>query len=213
MRKVDMIFNSILGKDKTETYTYYDYLESDSRGQWIDTGMPATDKTSFHFDISLTSRASCSYIGNIAAKRKFFVFTQSYSGPVFDIRIDGVSQRLPDLRKFPGYVYGEWNSLTIGKNIHLVHSSGAVYDYTLAPSEFTTEGNIYLFTANGGGEYGPAKCRMKQVERHDSGVLTQLLHPAVRNSDGVAGMLDVVNNVFHTNANPAGDNFLYGNLT
>lgn len=213
MREVDNIFNSMLGKGNTKTYTLYDYLESDSRGQWIDTGMPATDKTSFHFDISLTNRSNCSYIGNIVAKRKDFIFTQAYSGPIFDIRIDGVSQRLPDLRKVPGYVYGEWNSLTIGKNIHLVHSSGTEYDYVLTPSEFTTEGNIYLFAANGGGVYGNAQCRMKAVERHDSGVLTQLLHPAVRNSDGVAGMLDVVNNVFHTNANPAGDNFLYGNLT
>ena len=193
-------------------YTYYDYLESDSRGQWIDTGMPATDKTSFHFDISLTNRNTCAYIGNLAAARKYFSFYQIYSGPIFKINIDGVSQRLPDLRKVPGYVYGEWNSLTIGKNIHLVHSSGTEYDYVLTPSEFTTEGNIYLFTANGGGVYGYAQCRMKAVYRRDSGVLTQLLRPAVRNSDGVAGMHDVVNDVFYTNANPAGDNFLYGNI-
>lgn len=213
MRKVDMIFNSMVGKGKTEHYTLYDYLESDGNGQYIDTGMPATDNTSITLDISLTNRDSQTYIGNSVASERTFTFNQSYSGPVFDINIDGVSQRLPDLRT-PGFKYGEWNSLTIGKNIHLVHSSGAVYDYVLTPSEFTTDGNIYLFDANGGGKvYSAGICRMKQVERHDSGVLTQLLHPAVRESDGVAGMLDMVNKVFHPNANPAGDNFLYGNLT
>ena len=212
MRQIDRIFNSMLGKGNTEHYTLYDYLESDGNGQYIDTGMPATDNTSISLDISLTERGSQIYIGNSVASKRAFTFQQSYSGPVFDIVIDGVSQRLPDLRA-PGNKYGEWNSLTIGKNIHLVHSSGAVYDYVLTPSEFTTDGNIYLFYANGGKVSSAGICRMKQVERHDSGVLTQLLHPAVRDSDGVAGMLDMVNNVFHANANPSGDNFLYGNLT
>ena len=213
MRKVDMIFNSMVGKGNTEHYTLYDYLESDGNGQYIDTGMPATDNTSISLDISLTNRDTQIYIGNSVASNRTFTFRQSYSGPVFDIDIDGVIQRLPDLRA-PGFKYGEWNSLTIGKNIHLVHSNGTEYDYVLTPSEFTTDGNIYLFANNGiSGAERFAKCRMKQVERHDSGVLTQLLHPAVRDSDGVAGMLDMVNNVFHANANPAGDNFLYGNLT
>lgn len=213
MRHVDMIFNSMVGKGNTESYTLYDYLESDGNGQYIDTGMPATDNTSISLDISLTNRGTQTYIGNSVTSGRTFTFSQSYSGPVFDINIDGVSQRLPDLRA-PGFKYGEWNSLTIGKNIHLVHSRGAVYDYTLTPSEFTTNGNIYLFANNRTkGAVDFAQCRMKTVERHDSGVLTQLLHPAVRDSDGVAGMLDTVNDVFYTNANPAGDNFLYGNLT
>lgn len=212
MRQIDRIFNSMMGKGKTETYTLYDYLESDGNGQYIDTGMPATNNTSISLDISLTYRDTQTYIGNSVENGMGFRFIQSYSGPVFDINIDGVSQRLPDLRA--GFKYGEWNSLTIGKNIHLVHSSGTEYDYVLTPSEFTTNGNIYLFADNRNrGATSFAKCRMKQVERHDSGVLTQLLHPAVRDSDGVAGMLDMVNNVFHANANPAGDNFLYGNLT
>lgn len=213
MRLVDNIFNSMVGKGNTEPYTLYDYLESDGNGQYIDTGMPATDNTSISLDISLTNRDTQIYIGNSVKSGRTFTFGQSYSGPVFDIDIDGVSQRLPDLRA-PGFKYGEWNSLTIGKNIHLVHSRGAVYDYTLTPSEFATDGNIYLFadnTTKGAGSF--ARCRMKPVERHDSGVLTQLLHPAVRDSDGVAGMLDMVKHVFYTNANPAGDNFLYGNLT
>ena len=212
MRQIDRIFNSMVGKGKTETYTLYDYLESDGNGQYIDTGMPATNNTSITLDISLTNRGSQIYIGNSVTSGRTFEFNQSDSGPVFEIVIDGVFQRLPDLRA-PGNKYGGWNSLTIGKNIHLVHSSGAVYDYTLTPSEFTTDGNIYLFYANGSRAYIAGICRMKQVERHDSGVLTQLLHPAVREEDGVAGMLDMVNNVFHANANPAGDNFLYGNLT
>ena len=213
MRQIDMIFNSMVGKGNTEHYTLYDYLESDGNRQYIDTGMPATDNTSISLDISLTNRDSQIYIGNSVTSGRIFTFYQLYSGPVFGIDIDGVSQRLPDLRA-PGFKYGEWNSLTIGKNIHLVHSSGTEYDYVLTPSEFTTDGNIYLFANNRiRGAESFAKCRMKQVERHDSGVLTQLLHPAVRDSDGVAGMLDMVNNVFHANANPSGDNFLYGNLT
>ena len=211
MRLVDEIYNSMMDKGKTETYTLYDYLESDGNGQYIDTGMPATDNTSIRLDISLTERGSQTYIGNSVASGRTFTFQQSYSGPVFDISIDGVSQRLPDLRT-PGFKYGEWNSLTIGKNIHLVHSSGTEYDYVLTPSEFTTDGNIYLFANNGIRGAEAATCRMKQVERYDSEVLTQLLHPAVRDSDGVAGMLDMVNNVFHANANPSGDDFLYGNL-
>ena len=214
MREVDRIFNSMMGKGETKIYTLYDYLESDGRGQYIDTGMPATDKTTISLDISLTNRENEIYIGNSVKSGRTFIFQQIYSGPIFKIDIDGVSQRLPDLRKVPGYTYGEWNSLTIGKNIHLVHSSGNEYDYVLTPSEFTTDGNIYLFANNGIHGAGLfAKCRMKPVKRYDNGVLTQLLHPAVRDSDGVAGMLDLQTNTFHPNANPAGDNFLYGNLT
>ena len=187
-------------------YTYYDYLESDGNGQYIDTGMPATDKTTISLDISLTNRGDQVYIGNSVTSGRFFTFSQTYSGPIFNISIDGVFQRLPKLSP-----YGEWNSLTIGKNIHLVHSSGTEYDYVLTPSEFTTNGNIYLFannTINGAIRF--AKCRMKSVERRDGGVLTQLFHPAVRNSDGVSGMHDVVNDVFYPSAN--GVNFLYGNF-
>ena len=209
MRLVDNIFNSMLGKGKTETYTLYDYLESDGNGQYIDTGMPATDKTSFHLDISLTNRGDQTYIGNSVTSGRIFLFQQAYSGPTFSIKIDGVSQTLPKL-----YPYGGWHSLTVGKHIHIVHSNGNEYDYVLTPSEFTTNGNIYLFAENG--LYGArffAKCRMKPVKRYDNGVLTQFLHPAVRDSDGVAGMFDLQTNTFYHNANPAGDNFLYGNLT
>ena len=170
----------MVGKGNTETYTLYDYLESDGNGQYIDTGMPATDNTSISLDVSLTDRGTQIYIGNSVTSGMAFTFQQSYSGPVFGIDIDGVSQRLPDLRT-PDFKYGEWNSLTIGKNIHLVHSSGTEYDYVLTPSEFTTNGNIYLFADNGIRGAGLfAKCRMKQVERRDSGVLTQLIHKAVR---------------------------------
>jgi len=210
MREVDRIFNSMLGKGKTEPYTLYDYLESDGRKQYIDTGMPATDKTTISLDISRANRGDQTYIGNSVESGRNFTLLQWNSGPVFRFLIEGISQSLPDFRANSG----EWNSLTIGKNIHIVLFSGTEYDYVLTPSEFTTNGNIYLFADNG--LYGArffAKCRMKPVKRYDNGVLTQLLHPAVRDSDGVAGMLDLQTNTFHHNANPAGDNFLYGNLT
>ena len=214
MRKVDMIFNSMVGKGKTDIYTLYDYLESDGRDQYIDTGMPATDKTTISFDISIANRATEIYIGNTVKSGSKFILQQMYSGPVFEINIDGVSQRIPKLRKGDIDTYVDWNSLTIGKNIHLVDFTGNEYDYVLTPSEFTTDGNIYLFANNGIDGAGLfAKCRMKPVKRYDNGVLTQFLHPAVRDSDGVAGMLDLQTNTFHPNANPAGDNFLYGNLT
>ena len=55
---------------------------------------------------------------------------------------------------------------------------------------------------------------MSNVRIYDNNdVLVRDFRPAVRIADGVAGMHDVLNDVFYTNANPAGDNFLYGNLT
>ena len=214
MREVDRIFNSMMGKGETKIYTLYDYLESDDRGQYIDTGMPATDKTTISFDISLTNRKDEAYIGNTVKSERKFILQQFYGGPIFEIDIDGVYKWIAKLKIDDDDTYGGWNSLTIGKNIHLVNFKGNEFDYVLTPSEFTTKGNIYLFANNG--PYGAglfAKCRMKSVKRYDNGVLTQLLHPAVRDSDGVAGMLDLQTDTFHPNANPAGDNFLYGNLT
>ena len=58
MRLVDNIFNSMLGKGKTETYTLVDYLESDGNRQYIDTGVKVGGSWSVEIDYLMQMAAA-----------------------------------------------------------------------------------------------------------------------------------------------------------
>ena len=214
MREVDMIFNSMVGKGKTDIYTLYDYLESDDRKQYIDTGVIVGGDCSIEIDALWLGQISGNINDYIAGARnasnnnEYFMRAQNSK---FKLRyyseIDG----------YNGIIYQHYYSYQRHRNdITIYDGDTVVYHATPALRTSASSYNHCLFAYNNAGDIMTSqfKKRLGVVRIYDSnGVLTQLLQPAVRDSDGVAGMLDLQTNTFHHNANPAGDNFLYGNLT
>lgn len=211
MRLVDNIFNSMLGgKAETSSYTYYDYLESDGNGQYIDTDV--VPNSQYRMVVTSVRRASNQYLS----------FGETRSGHSGSFGVKGL---------FPQGVFFLYNgqlqagialpgvsiesTYDINNNVLTVTRSGNVSTYTAPEVTFVGTTTIHLFNVHSAnqGQQPTRGCIKSALIYNENGTLVRDLRPAVRDSDGVAGMHDVVNDVFYTNANPAGDNFLYGNLT
>ena len=214
MRKVDNIFNSMLGQSESSSYTYYDYLEMDGNGQYIDTGVIVGAAESIEID-SLSIRVSG---GNLA--QWVFGARNGYNNKEFSLRIENSGFKF----RYGNYTnYG--TSITVGhqyafrKNANIINiydGDTQVYTYTFTALSTAPDYSLMLFTINNAGSVasGYMGVRIGVTRIYDSSNnLIRDFRPAVRNADGVAGMHDVVNDVFYPNANPAGDNFLYGSLT
>lgn len=208
MREVDRIFNSMLG-GKAETYTPVDYLESDYRKQFIDTGVIPNSR--YRVVVTAVRKAAVNYL--------FFGETRSGNSGSLGVK----EQRTQVMFLYNGQQQtgiappgvGVESTYDINNNVLTVTRSGNVSTYTSPEATFVGTTTLFLFgmnSANQGPEFTKS-CIKSALIYDDNDVLVRNLHPKVRDSDGVAGMLDVVNNIFYTNANPAGDNFLYGNLT
>ena len=214
MRLVDNIFNSMLGKGKTDIYTLYDYLESDGNGQYIDTGVIVGGDCSIEIDALWLGKISGNYADWIAGARNANnnnEYTMRAQDRTFKLRY------YSDIASYNSITYQHYYSYQRHRNdITIYDGDTVVHHVTPALRTSASSYNHCLFGINIAGDIttSPYQKRIGVVRIYDSnGVLVRDFRPAVRNSDGVAGMHDVVNDVFYTNANPAGDNFLYGNLT
>ena len=215
MRLVDNIFNSMLGKGETEPYTYYDYIETNGQTkQYIDTGVIVGGNSSIEIDnFWLYANSGNSTDWLVGARNAFNNNDYSMRGIN-----NGLSLRYySDIAGYNSIAYQHYYSYQRHRNdIKIYDGDTVVYHATPTLRTSASSYTHYLFALNNAGDIAalPYKKRFGVVRIYDSnGVLVRDFHPAVRNSDGVAGMHDVVNDVFYTNANPAGDNFLYGNLT
>ena len=220
MRLVDNIFNSMVGKGNTEPYTLYDYIES-TGSQWLDLDYLMTDDTefegSFLFSDYDSSKSNSTVIG----------LNNSNRSNADRLITDKSLQRL---------WYGFWRLSIYNKSVNLsqlskisVRGNATTAQIVVNASTYNIDTGIALPLFDSGGVMANSKLRLLSHSNdapydlhkvkilpfvcRKNGVTASDYRPAVRGSDGVAGMLDVVNNVFHPNANPAGDNFLYGNLT
>ena len=220
MRQIDRIFNSMVGKGNTETYTLYDYIES-TGSQWLDLDYLMTDDTefegSFLFSGYDNSKSNNTVIGLNNSNRSN-------------------ADRLITDKSLQRIWYGFWRLSIYNKNVNLsnlskinVRGNATTAQIVVNASTYNVDTGIELPLFDSGGVMANSKLRLLShsdnapYDLHKvkilpfvcrkNGVTASDYHPAVRDSDGVAGMLDMVNNVFHANANPAGDNFLYGNLT
>lgn len=213
MREVDNIFNSMLGKKSAPApspYTPVDYLESDGRGQYIDTGI--VPNSQYRVVVTAVRRLSNMYLR----------FGETYSS---DRRGFGINEQFPygalllyDVTQQSGIglpAVGIESTYDINKNVLIVTRGGNVFTYTATEATFVGITTIHLFNVHNAnqGQLPIMSCIKSALIYDENGTLVCDLQPNVRDSDGVAGMLDVVNDVFHINANPAGDNFLYGYLT
>ena len=215
MRLVDNIFNSILSKGETEPYTYYDYIEANGQTkQYIDTGVIVGGNSSIEIDnFWLYANSGNSTDWLVGARNALNNNDYSMRGLNHGLSLRYYS----DIAGYNSIAYQHYYSYQRHRNDITIYDGDTVV-YHATPTLRTSASSYthYLFALNNAGDIAtsPFKKRFGVVRIYDSnGVLVRDFHPAVRNSDGVAGMHDVVNDVFYTNANPAGDNFLYGNLT
>lgn len=216
MREVDNIFNSMLGKGKPSPYIDCDYLESDGNGQYIDTGVLTSSKL----------RIVCKCFGrsgytNLIAfggrdspnknelSLRLCSPTASFSGKIT------ANYNVYNQYAIGIFVAGEVYDIDFNRNVvSVVGNQGTSGTVTMKAATFaSTKGNMYLFGFSGSQTPSTEGVCLQRTQIYDDGILVRDYRPAVRNTDGVAGMHDVLNDVFYTNANPAGDNFLYGNLT
>jgi hypothetical protein len=219
MRLVDKIFYSMLGKGKTAPYIDCDYIESNGT-QWVETDYLMTDDTelegSFMFSDYDSSNSNNTIIGLSQTGRS---------------NIDRVASDKNNNRIWSGM----WRSTSKWFGVNLSLLSNINIRISASGAQMTINNNTYNWNtglvpifSNGGAmsgsrlrllskydnfPYNLHKVKILSFTCRESGVVVRDFRPAVRNADGEAGMHDVVNDVFYTNANPAGDNFLYGNLT
>ena len=105
-------------------------------------------------------------------------------------------------------VYKGWNDITIDNaTTQSYHWQNAIVNGNSSLQSFTScynASNILLFTANFSGSVATsASLKMKRTTIQKDGVIVFDGVPAIRNSDGVAGMYDVANNVFKTSESTA----------
>jgi hypothetical protein len=200
-------------------YTYYDYIES-TGSQWLDLDYLMTDDTEFEGSFLFSDYDSSKSYNTVIG------LSRSGRNNADRLRMDKSSQRL---------WYGFWRNSAYWANVNLsqlskisVRGNATTAQIVINASTYNINTGIALPLFDSGGVMANSKLRLLShsidapYDLHKvkilpfvcrkNGVTASDYRPAVRIADGVAGMHDVVNDVFYTNANPAGDNFLYGNF-
>ncbi len=218
MRRVDEIFNSMIGQGGGGYPGFCDWIASDGNGQYIDTGKKGYNDTAFTF-----SYLSCVGVtgifgaydlnsgGATSANELLAYFDASH---MYYGKGNGWPGALtaiyPDNKQYTLDVVWQGGNSTKFTLTNI--DTQVVKEATLSRALAVTSMNLLLFAVNektsGEVRRNTNILKMGGVKRYDNNVLTQDFRPYVDN--GIAGMLDVVNDVFYSNANPAGDNFLYG---
>ncbi len=180
--------------DLPSGYTELEYIESTGT-QWIDTGYKPSNNTKVDITVSLASvvnghifgsRMTNTGGGGFAAATISNVFAFDYNGN----RVAGISPTV-------GTVYrivknGAENQISYGTTVNT---------YSNSASTFSVDATMALFGINTAGTItsSAASIKIYSAQIEESGVLVRDFVPARRDSDGVIGMYDTVNNVFYTN--------------
>lgn len=195
----------------TPLYTYYNYLESDGNGQYIDTGVCVGGDWSIEIDDLWLYQNSGGVSDWICGART------AYNNNDYSLR--GQSGRLmpryyrDSSANYP-ITYQHRYQYVRHRNKIAIYSEGAIV-YSITPALLTTSSAYthYLFAMNNAGSpiVESYTKRIGNVRIYDDNdTLVRDFRPAVRIADGVSGMHDVVNDVFYPSEN--GVNFLYGNF-
>ena len=188
--------------DGIKGYTRLEYIESTGT-QYIDTGFKPNQDTRVVADMYLLSTNS-----NVAADCLFGART-SASSKAFAVQYNNTSGRLQ-------YFYGDGNTYTsssipnsrticdANKNILSYNGKEITRTYTPLQCEYS----LYLFALNNVGKVSSQSiARLYSCQIYDNGTLVRDYIP-VKDSNGVAGLYDKVNNVFYQSNSDS--NFIAG---
>lgn len=185
-------------------YTQVDYLQSNGK-QYIDIGVkPST----------VISTKTIFSVNDVNAERNYIYGTFSGTG----INRYQISYTSSFILIGYGSLHERNTTTTVDNNKHYLEEKNGQLtidnvNVSSLSSTFDDEAlNIYLFACNGNGTISNYSngTKIYLFEVYNSGTLIRKLVPCYRNSDNVAGMYDVVNNVFYTN-NGTGA-FTYGSV-
>ena len=169
-------------KSVPQGYTELEYIEATGT-QWINTGV--TGHARWEFDIEFTKtnkRQLMGYYGNqdeywgCQTDGKYGLFAGSTIGAA-----GGRDTIVHDFQQGAATLWTQNQTLGIGGNATLGSNQYQLFDIMSDP-QFCCHAKLY-------------RCKCVQ-----NGSLIRDFIPAMRNSDGVIGLIDVVNNVFYTNA-------------
>lgn len=175
-------------------YTQLEYIQS-SGSQHINTKHKPTDKTRVVCDFQFVKTTSTQYL--FCAR-----------GPA-----SGYANRFGLLLHSSGYFRSDFGSsnanfstnVSVGDR-HTVDKNGATCSIdgtavTNTAATFTGSYEMNLFAGNTGGSMSePASVKIFSCQIYDNGTLVRDFVPAKRNADSVAGLYDIANGVFYTNA-------------
>jgi hypothetical protein len=214
MRKVDEIFNSMIGQGNSAPYIDCDYLESGGgTGAYIDTGVRIGGQGKVEIDdlvLTGTSGNESNWLMGARNGRSNKEFNLRVLNKCFAMRYDG------DDFLTGSYTYNKRYRYVRDKNIVTIYDGDEVF-YTTTRT-LSTNISSYphcLFAMNNAGNVAIIVAFIKQLGKvrlyDESGVLVRDYSPKIRRADGVAGMYDAVNDVFYTS--PNGELFNYGYWT
>ena len=190
------------------TYTELEYIESTGT-QWINTNFFPDNNTRIRtkgqFD-SIENNEALYFGSAMSANNGFegmiwdhkfaFCYGASWAGCYrSDISLNDI-------------VEVDWNKNILNFKIN----NGNIIKRVFQSQTFTLPYQMRLFSLSRGFEdnvsYGSTKMKIYYFQLYDNGTLVRDFIPARRNSDGVVGMYDIVNQTFYTN--PGGTNFVAG---
>lgn len=211
MRKVDRIFNSLMGQSGY-SYTLYDYLEHTGHGEYINLHYQPNNRTRLIFKYSApTITQECVLFGSRNSNRTvvFYWYQNTNSGGSIFSRTGGGQSNFGNSFSY------DWYEVVANTSMEWVRKrpGTATGDQTRTwdSTEFTVPFNMYLFAINHNdapigtaGSNSPvnkiAGVKMSAIELWEDSELIMNLQPA-RRSDGRTGYLDVLNNVFYGSEN------------
>lgn len=210
MREVDRIFNSMLGANSApaESYIRANYIESDSRGQYINTGILPSSLLDLDFAFSLTIPSSINanyyFFGSrdYSGNKYYSLSLQANTGSVI-CRFGTQSQNFG-----VAPIDNEEFKVSCVKNVWSLTrtSTAATSTRTFNDVTFNMTNAIYVGAFNNYGEIRTAPQRIFDFSPNINGVFYHY-NPAVRASDGIAGLYCERLDDFL--CDPNGKNFLY----
>ncbi len=179
-------------------YTQLEYIESTGT-QYIDTGIDEnTNLTSIKQDVGFgysqlpTKRELTGFDGS---SRDYFGVYPQNGQVVFDLYNKGTYSIQPNVQ------YDIHSEMLTNQSILEVSLNGVQVERLTGNNNFNTS-RLYIFQLSGSnaGKFYMKHARIYYYKVYLNNVLVRDFVPARRNSDGVLGMYDAVNNVFYTNA-------------
>lgn len=187
-----------------DEYQEVEYIESTGT-QWIDTGYKPNGNTKIEIKYQ-TPTQSTTQQGIFGARNgslvnAFLVFTGSKQNALqadyYNSSFGGGGSYQKDISGFDGRAIN-----TIEMSNYLKLNGNLIY--TLSPTAFQTDSNLYLFAVainSSGGLYRTLMTgSLWYCKLWDNGILVRNFVPCYRKSDSVVGLYDLVNSVFYTNA-------------
>ena len=180
-------------RELPSSYTQIEYIQSTGT-QYIDTGFKPNNNTRVVMDFQFSSAPtahSTIFGARDSSSANFFMVLYNITNSFFRSYYNNTYSQTWPIDSTTRY--------TIDKNKETTTLGGTTLSYSAA--EFQCNYNMYLFTSNTGGSstYPSSDLRVYSCQIYDDGTLIRDYVPCL-NADGTAGLYDMVNSVFCTNA-------------